>query len=459
MLYSNYARKLGGVIFFLLVAICVLSYYLYFNGPRVRNVTYDRSPEERAFHKGSVITINFDRPLNYADYSNQIRFTPEVEFKTQTSTQSILVIVEENLRHQSEYVLEIGPDIYDQTLKPMKFAHKAKLFTYTPRYVYLQRNYQQGINDRIIMRSMAGEERELFSSAEINQFAANNNYLLVSTKGAIEDSLYAINLESGEQRQVELRWGGRFDNLSIVPNSNHALFTVLTNRNEVSQAFFERFANRVESLDLESLQSDTLSATGIGYIQAKYIDLYSDGRVALLQDLDNQFLAVSPYNDYQPVVVGTHTTALGFDEDGNNIIFRDNTQFVQYQIESGDIKPISIPFDGYLQSFSQQNDDLYTLHVETGFEEIRTAINKLETWDDTEPSEIWSNRDLPGYHARKFKVNFDSELLSVELNTNNCQFDNYTPNIKCKEAKTALIDARNGEIIEEFRGVDLVWLP
>lgn len=228
----SYQNLLRATILGLLIFVAALSLILYNRGPRVRLVSFDADPAESALFKNTSLTISFDRPIEQRDYIGQINFTPQLDFTIGISNQSITVFFEENFRHDVDYTLEVGPEIYDQTGQSMSSIFKDQISISTPAYAYLQRSHEPMHGPDQIMLARVGQEPEvIFSQFNISQFAMNGEYLLVAIRGERADVLNVMKLDSKETSEVRTNVGGVIDNLALSPRGKTALYTISPNTN------------------------------------------------------------------------------------------------------------------------------------------------------------------------------------------------------------------------------------
>ena len=304
---SRYYRMIGFSCLVMIVAIVALAYALYNQGPRVRLVRFE-SDSKTALTKNSTITISFDRPLLENDYSQAIRITPDIPFSVRVSGQSIFVMLQENLKHQTKYKLAIDPVIVDKSGKRMRssYVHTLESAYYTPRYAYLERNYGAGAEsqygsidaeDHIKIGTLGEDAEVIFSRPEIRSFVANSEYVTVVAREETMDSLYTISMQTGEVREERLVSSGYIDNLALSPYGRLALFTVRPDYKLVSQEFYKAYANIVYALDVETGLVTSLTDASGDSLRAVGIVMDEGGQVALVQDSTQTFYAVSPFND------------------------------------------------------------------------------------------------------------------------------------------------------------------
>jgi hypothetical protein len=455
---STFARFVAVVLAGMLVFILGLSYVLFNNGPRVRIVGFDAQPDETSLTAGTRLTIRFDRPLTEGDYTDQIRFTPEVAFSAQTNSQTILVTLEENFQHDTEYTLEVGTEIFDQTNKKMKHLYSETFATSPPRYAYIDRSDSE--DDTVWLGRLGEQPERVFSHPQVVSMVANNSYVVVSVREESEDVLHVIDLATDEVREVQTTLlDGRISNLTISEQGDVALYTVTPDFNLVSREYYDRFANRLETLHLDLARGRTLTDSDGEYIRAYSVHIDRNGQAGLIQDASQTYFAVSPYDDYDPVQIGTRTASFGFSNDASEIIFRDNETFSIFDIASGENNEIEVPTPGFVQQIRSTSGSEYISSSSYFAGDSSAAIQRLAEWGDADPATVWTSEDIDDAVLRDFSVSYDESLIALQLNPSRCTFDALAPNAQCDGVFTVLYDVDTQAELETIEGFDLVWLP
>lgn len=470
MLTDTYFKRVSAVCVALLTLIIGLSFLLYNHGPRVRLVQFSQDISETSLTTGSTVSIVFDRPLEQKDYSEFITLSPAVEFEANTGVQNITLTLHDNLRHDRDYSIRVQPEIYDRSGKKMKTKYEHSFTSSTPSYVYLERNYGPDTDtsfydvdsdDHIKLARLGSDAEIVFSHPNIRSFVANKNYILVVVKKESRDDLFSINLATNEIRHENLILGGHIGNLTLGQRGQVALFTVQPDFSSVSSEYYDKFANRVESLDLAS--GDMLSLTNQSgeYIKAYEIHLDNDGQVALIQDQVQTYYAVSPFNDYDPVLIGAHTSSFGFNSTASEILFRDREDFVRYNVQTSEVTRIELDKDGYdsyIQQLSARNRKIFASQTSRALGKSLSQIGVYTDWG-AEATIAWSTSTDDNRSMREFSESYDDSLLAIQLNPESCQYDDIGDNSQCKTTSTVIYDIEANEVVEDFPGFNLVWLP
>ena len=458
----NYMSTIWVLCAAMLVLILILSFLLYNQGPRVRIVDFERDPQTTSSQLGSTVSLIFDRPLQDQDYSELISFSPSVDFRAQTSSQTIFLTFQQNLLSDTEYKIIVQPELYDSSGIKMKSKYEHTFSTGSASYVYVERNYEDrditDADDHVI-RAVVGQEPEtLFSAQQISFMDANKDYVIVVVRGELTDVLYSIDQRTGEATQQNLQINGRINQLAISPTSPVALYTLLPNFDSVSQEFFESYVNKLESINLETGEITGLTDLEGEYLRAVSIDMDTSGQVALIQNDDQEFYAISPFNDYDPILIGSRTATFGFNEGSSEILFREQESFLSYDVASGEVSPLGLPDNTLVRDLLDTNSGLYISSTIYVGGEPNSTIELTQDFT-REPDVLWQNTNHPLSIAREFSLSFDKKLIAIQLEPEGCRFDRITTNSQCQNVSTILHDVSTGNEIAEFRGFGLVWLP
>ncbi len=461
---SKYRRVITLSCIAMAVGIIGLAYVLYNHGPRVRLVRFEAEPTT-ALTEGSTITLSFDRPLNDADYTSAIHFSPEVAFSARTSGQNIVVRLEDNLEHQTKYVLTLDAVVTDKLGKRMRTAYSHVFETGAPRFAYIERNYgpksdnyDEDSDDYIKVGVLGREAEAVFSHPSIRSFAANGRYVVVAVQERTEDRLFTVDLRNGAVQEEHILFGGRIDNLAISPRGKTALFTVRPEYTLVPREYFEEHVNRIEALDAETGEVVLLTDGKGEPLKAASIIMDQSGQVALTQDPRQGFFAISPFNDYEPIAIGAHSEAFVIDSQSSEIIFRDDQGFIRYDISTSQSEPIRVDVDGYVTKIVKQGGN-FASAISYFSSDSAAEIYRLSEWG-AEPEKVWREDSDDGLTLRDFSTSYDGELIAVHMNSDSCKYDELGINAECMDARTSIYNTANEkEVLTNFAGFDLVWLP
>ena len=463
----KYYRQLAIIGVVVLVIIIGLGFALYNNGPRVRLVQFSRDINESSLNDNIIVTLSFDRRIQELDLTKHMRITPEVEASYQIGEKDLFIRLQENLQHDTTYTIELDPVVKDSEGIQMSDTFVYQFTTPQPSYAYLERTYSEQADgpdtavDTVFKSTLNGEPEVLFTHPRIRSFAINNNYLVVAVQEEQEDSLFTINLEDMSQRQEEIQFGGRIENLSVSPFGNVALMTIEPDINAVSQTFYTTYTRRVVSLDMVNGTFDSLLDETGERLRAIDIEFDSDGQLALIQAPNRAFYAISPFNDYEPISLGTYDETYGVVNNGSEILFRENDRFIRYQIDKQRFIPIFWGFDGVARDIEiGDRDSIFVSSIPRSGTDGREELYRLTDFWVFSPMKLWEeSRETENDTLSAFSVNYDNSLLGMTRSPKGCQFDNFNSDSQCTDVRTEIYNAVDQEVIRSFDGFNLTWLP
>lgn len=454
-----------------MISIAVLSFFLYTQGPRVRLVSFEKDPKNSALQRNSTIKITFDRPIENEDYTNEISFEPNIAFTAQTAAQSITLLINENFLHGTEYTLKVADNINDKTGRTMKNSYMHKFSVGSPRYIYIERNYgidydesfrESGLDaaDYLQLATVGIEKKEtLFEAPIIVSFAANNQYAVVVSREETSDSIHTINLNTKKVRTEELRFEARIEGVSISPRGKTAVFIVTPDYSLVEKEYYDQYASQLESLDVETGELTQLIDAENKNIQAVSTEFDTSGQVVLIRNFDQNYLAVSPFNDFEPILIGNRTDSFGFNYDSSEIIFRDNDLVARYIVATGENLYHDFATTDYIQGLNTTSSGAYYYATTFLANQSKSYVNKIESWEDTQPKQVWATQIDAEESLRDVELSYDATILALQISPNNCRSDGVTSNSQCRITRTLLYNHASEEALEEVNGFNIVWLP
>lgn len=459
------------VISAVLVSLIIsISYLLYTNGPRVRLVQIDDAITQSTLTRGSSITLTFDRPLDKRDYTDAISLQPETNFTASVGTQAITLLIEENLTSNRAYTLRVAPEIYDRSGKKMRSNYTHTFKTAAPSYAYIERNYgpnedplkfdtTANVDDYIKLVSLGSTPEIVFAHPQIRLLAASKDFLVTAVKEEEFDRLFVIDIATRDHKEIELLFRGRINNLALSERGQVALIEVQPDFNSVSEEYFNTYANRVEAIDLVSGDTWQLTDSSGTLLKAFELSIDTDGQVALIQDQDLTYYAVSPFNDYDPVLIGTYTSSFGFTNGASEILFSNYDDLVRYDVGAGESQPVGIDtdFDGYVQALSNKSGRLYASAITYVAGRPRSQVNAYN--EQGESKTVWETAQADTDMLRDFSESYDGTVLSLQLNPEFCQYDSLGIGSQCKTTRIQVYDVDKQATIDEFTGSSLVWIP
>ena len=461
---SIFGTGIGIAIGLLLCAIIAISILLYNSGPRVRFIRFSQDPSITTLNQGTSLSVTFDRPIQQRDYSDQIWFSPHVDFTAQTATQSITVTFAENLAKDTDYTFHLSQLIVDTGGKQLSGEYAYEFRSASLSYMYIERNYSSNTeadtedqaDDHIILVQANQPPVTVFSHPNIKLLDANSEYATVVTMRDGVDNIHILRLDTLEVERVML--ADTFDELTMSPRSKVALFTSTPAHTYGEPDRRQKIGDRVVSINLENSDIQALSDQDGDGIQATSIHVDAYGKTALVKDRSGTYYAVSPYDDFDPVVIGKYTDSYGFSEDVSEIIFRDGTEFVRYDIATGDIISVNIEVPGDIRFIAERNSDIFvgSSSIEAGV--ARNFVNRLDDWKK-EPAIVWAGAAFTDFILRDMSVSYDGTVLALQLDPIACSYDRLYPNAQCQDTQTVLFDTTTNEMIASSTGFNLVWLP
>jgi len=443
----------------LILTITIMSWILLSQGPRVRYVTTEPSLNASSLTIGSVIKIGFDRPISQTVNDNTIKIEPEVDFRVNTSSQSIEITLLENLESDSQYTLKLAEGIYDTARNNRSAPYEYVLKTKSPSFSYLHRNYDDSVNggalDKIYIKTLDQDAEEIFAASEIRNYTANNTHAIASVRGAENDELYIIDRRSRDISKLNLGLEGEVSILETSPRGKIVMYTVEYDQRNVSTDFYKKFSNIVYSLNTETQQTKALTDKDGNSIKASDIFMSSDGQVALIQSaMSRDFYVISPHNDYDPIYLGAHDFSFGFNQDGTKIVFVDSGVAKMFDIEKTKTDEIRIQNFGKIDI--SRNDLFFTQQrysAESGLESSigvnfdKNSVNKT----------VWEFDSSFG--LTNITPSFDSKYVAAQINPLPCEYDTLGLASQCQQVVSKIINVGTGESREEVSGFNLIWLP
>jgi Big-like domain-containing protein len=301
--YGAFALLIAG----LSIGILVLALLTTTSGPRVRQVIVQNPGSGGAAIMNQGLTVVFDRPVEGSDFDAAVDIQPEVEHTVSHRNQQLSVSVDQNLLSNTEYVLKIRPELEDTLGGLMKHEYDYEFTTAEPQFTYLERNYDRGAVDRIVVQApLSQESSALFGADKISRFARNASFLAVVLPRADDtDELRVIDLQGREEIVVDLPSNVRVDNLQFSPLSNQFVF--ITRESTIganpSESNMEAYANRLYRYDIDGEQLEPVDASSeVGNVDNA---VYSrDGQALLYQTLDGEYYLTGAVQPTEPSLLG-----------------------------------------------------------------------------------------------------------------------------------------------------------
>ncbi|MEM6997799.1 MAG: Ig-like domain-containing protein [Patescibacteria group bacterium] len=457
------AVTLAGLFVFAWLAVAILS-----SGPRVRFLSFTNDPNSTSSMKGELATFVFDRPIQSSDYSDLVRITPDINHSVRTDRQSVSIVFNQNLRPDTEYTVELSPGVESESGKRLSEAYAETFITPRASYAYVTRNYpanyfsaekaSDNALDSLTVGGINGPERVIFEHPTIIDFDANSTHAVVSVQEAETDLLYVVDIASSESKPVHLGLDVRISYIRVPAEGNRALYRIVPNPETTSDEIFKQHVNRVESLDLESLEAAPLRDASGDYLRTFVLDVDDTGSIALVQDNELDFYAVSPYSDFEPVLLGNRNSMLHFSGDGRGILFRDTDDIVRYDLSVFEDQPLQIETSGGFILAAEETDSGLYYALQSAENGVVTDTVYLQ--DDGDTRKVWSTDDRSdGARFNSFSLSIGSSLVVIETRPLDCLYDNVSTNSSCPGTRSIVLDIERGQTVHEVEGIGFTWLP
>lgn len=465
MLSSSFNRRVG-VLSLGLFALCtVFTVLLLGSGPRVRFVQFQDGFFDRNSTRERIITIRFDRSIEQRDYADSITLEPAVAFTTTTRAQSIELLLDEDLAQDTTYTITVS-GVNDRSGRSMSGQHVTSFTTRRAAYMYLERNAQQEQTDNlgefadmidVLYRAEVGGDPEVvFEHPLIVSYAANSTHVVIVVRDLDGDSIIVLDQETGQRSVLQPLLNGQIGNLSIARSGPVAAYTVTPDFQSVDLAFYEVYANRLEVLRTDTLETSVPLDDQGQHLKVYATDVDRYGQAVLAQDNKQDFYIISPYDDFAPQLLGAYTSTLGFSNDGASIGFRSGEAFALYDIADGRANPVDVPEDVFVNSIDVRGNDRYVVSNSASSVRVESFLERYQN-DVVDRELLWQVDDQTGL-LESLDLSYGARLFSAQIIPKGCEFDTVALNTQCVDVETLIFDI-DGQEIARHSGFDLVWLP
>lgn len=293
---------------------------------------------------------------------------------------------------------------------------------------------------------------------------ANDRFVIVAVDEGNSDAIVSIDLKSRKVRKESLYVQGRVRELTISPMGSVVLYTIEPEFNGDDPEFFSTYAYQLHALDLKSGHGYAVTetknenegeSTGAEPLRAEIVTFNSDGQYALIKNTAGSFMIVSPFNDYEPVLLGAHTRSYGFDAAGEHIIFEDEGVITTYRLQDAQKK--ERPVNKIVLDISATKGALF---IQTADYEVSKFISKLyrmENWED-DPKAVWESDDQKVI-LRAFSESYDQRYIALQKMPSDCRYDDYQTASECQDSYIDIYDPNTNQVVQHLMGIGLVWLP
>ena len=449
----------------LTVGILVLALLVTTSGPRVRNVAVQNQTGERISSVSQGLTVVFDRPIVGSDFESAIEFDPEVEYTVSHRQGQLSITFDQNLLSNTEYMLTIKPGIEDEAGRRMEGEYRYEFTTAEPSFTYLERNYDRGVADRIIQRApLSGESQILFGEDRIKSFARNGRYLaVVVLRPDNTDELRVFDLETLEERSLDIPANMRVDNLRFSPTDNQFVFIPRAFGVDADDPDSETYAynNKLYRYDIDGDQLQPVdTSSDKGNVERA---LYSrDGQALLYKTINGSYYLTGATQTTETTPLGIYNDSGGFDRTNSKIAFQFASGATIYDAQAKETQELSqIGSGGSISAptFLHNSEELMylwdPLNEKAGTKTkvyVASADGEVEEQVvESQPEERFLDYPVISYDDRYVLVEATSE-------PSNSRFDDYVGNRQPQDARLVLYDRFDHKVVESnTHGIAPVW--
>jgi hypothetical protein len=447
------------------VGILTLALLVTTSGPRVRNVAVQNQTGERISSVSQGLTVVFDRPIVGSDFKSAIEFDPEVDYTVSHRQGQLSITFDQNLLSNTEYALTIKPEIEDEAGRPMEGEYRYEFTTEEPSFTYLERNYDRGAVDKIIQRApLSGESQILYGEDRIKSFARNGRYLaVVVLRPDNTDELRVFDLETLEERLVDIPANMRLDNLRFSPTDNQFVFIPRAFGVDADDPDSETYTynNKLYHYDIDGEQLQPVdTSSDKGNVERA---LYSrDGQALLYKTINGSYYLTGATQTTETTPLGIYNDSGGFDRTNSKIAFQFASGATIYDAQAKETQELSqIGSGGSISAptFLHNSEELIYLWDPLNEKEgtktkvyVASADGEVEEQVvESQPQERFLDYPVISYDDRYVLVEATSE-------PSNYKFDDYVGNRQPKDARLVLYDRFDHKLIEsDTHGIAPVW--
>ena len=449
----------------LTVGILALALLVTASGPRVRNVAVQNQTGERISSVSQGLTVVFDRPIVGSDFKSAIEFDPEVDYTVSHRQGQLSITFDQNLLSNTAYALTIKPEIEDEAGRLMEGEYRYEFTTAEPSFTYLERNYDRGAVDKIIQRApLSGESHPLFGEDRIKSFARNGRYLaVVVLRPDNTDELRVFDLETLEERLVDIPANMRIDNLRFSPTDNQFVFIPRAFGVDADDPDSETYAynNKLYRYDIDGDQLQPVdTSSDKGNVERA---LYSrDGQALLYKTINGSYYLTGASQTTETTPLGIYNDSGGFDRTNSKIAFQFASGATIYDAQAKATQELSqIGSGGSISAptFLHNSEELMYLWDPLNEKEgtktkvyVASADGEVEEQVvESQPEERFLDYPVISYDDRYV-------LVEATYEPSNYKFDDYVGNRQPKDARLVLYDRFDHKEVEsDTHGMDPVW--
>lgn len=457
--YGTFTVLIAG----LCIGILVLALLTITSGPRVRQVVVQNPGSGGAAIMNQGLTVVFDRPVEGADFDDAVDIQPEVEHTVSHRNQQLNVSFDENLLSNTGYVLTVRPELKDALGGLMEHEYDYEFTTEEPSFTYLERNYERGAVDRIVVQApLSQESSALFGADKISRFARNAHFLAVVLPRADDtDELRVVDLQTREERVVDLPSNVRVDNLEFSPLGNQFVFItrVPTAGTNPSESDVKAYGNRLYRYDIDGGELQPVDASSeVGTVDNA---VYSrDGQALLYRTLDREYYLTGAVQTTEPSLLGKYVSSGGFDRTNTKLAVQPTGGDAIYDASSKELQELpNIRLGGRTSTpvFLHNSEELLYLRdpldAPTG-ETLQVCTADVD--GNVEKQAVGSQPPVDFFDEPA--ISYDDRYVLIEAKFEPQGDDDYVGNKQPKDPRLVLYDRFDDKVIEsDTRGVDPIW--
>lgn len=323
MTSTTHNKFILAIITILLILIVFLAYLNINSTPKITQFSVVGEIDNAKFINQSI-KIDFNRPMRNVSLTKaDILISPDANFTTSWSGNSLFVYFYESLQANTEYKLTLTTNIEDQY---QKFLAEDLTYTFRTenyRFTYLEDNADE---DKIILSDITNQQSTLFSSSNIELYDINSNYLVtVSVVNEIDSIVSITDISQKDQPlkidEFELK-NTRISRLDVSPTLSE--FSYLAQSVEKSPEGFiiPKSGSLIYRYDIQEDVMTTINPDETAN-DALVLAYSGDGRYLLYRGIGAQFYIVDLKEPSTAIILGQYQSFAGINFDASYILFSD----------------------------------------------------------------------------------------------------------------------------------------
>jgi hypothetical protein len=243
-----------------------------------------------------IIKFNFSAPVNKDSTQNFITITPQAEFSTAWSNNTLFLVFKENLSYSTTYKVLISgmKDRYAQSVEDYSYEFTTK----KAQLAYIQKSISEEGDSLVISDADFGNKNTVFQSETIQRFAANSQYAAVVTEVKGENDIQIVKLSDKSRLDLGLE-NTLIQSIEFSPVRNEIAYTAQKIIVE-GDSVFPQTEMKVLIYDIDSKITTEFKPLGSSnnILNIKYS---RDGMNLLYKTVDSYYFYL-PLNDPEAIV-------------------------------------------------------------------------------------------------------------------------------------------------------------